>query len=68
MSDASWERYEHLKAAWIAAHPAATPEEYEQAAIREFRGDKLRTARSTDRKAGFPAQPATAFQTSGMGK
>ena len=32
-----WHAYERRKAAWIAAHPRATPEEYEQAARREFR-------------------------------
>jgi len=40
MPDHQWLHYERRKAVWIAAHPAATPEEYEQAAIREFRGDK----------------------------
>ncbi|MDA8254399.1 MAG: hypothetical protein M0Z99_01960 [Betaproteobacteria bacterium] len=32
-----WRAYERRKAAWIAAHPHATPEQYEQAARREFR-------------------------------
>ncbi len=36
----SWERYEQRKAAWVQAHPNATSEEYEQAARREFRGER----------------------------
>jgi hypothetical protein len=55
MPDHQWLHYERRKAVWIAAHPAATPDEYEQAAIREFRGDQLSMARSTDRKA-LPAR------------
>jgi hypothetical protein len=30
-----WREYERRKAAWVAAHPCATPEEYE-AAMREI--------------------------------
>lgn len=30
-------RYEELKAAWMAAHPAATPEQYEAAMARIIR-------------------------------
>jgi len=35
-----WKAYERRKAAWKASHPSATPEEYEQAALREFCGEK----------------------------
>lgn len=38
----NWHAYEQRKAAWTAAHPGAAPEEYEQAARREFRGDQSR--------------------------
>lgn len=37
-----WHAYERRKAAWIAAHPRATPEEYEAAARTEFRGERSR--------------------------
>ncbi len=33
----NWHAYERRKAAWIAANPHATPEEYEQAARGGFR-------------------------------
>ena len=36
----NWHAYERRKAAWIAAHPRATPEEYEQAARGEFRAGR----------------------------
>lgn len=68
MPDLRWERYEQRKAAWIAANPGATSEQYEQAAIREFRGDQSRRDSSTERKAGFPARPSHAYLIAGLGK
>lgn len=40
----NWPAYEQRKAAWMAANPGASCEQYEQAARRDFRGDKLRKA------------------------
>jgi len=37
-----WRAYERRKAVWTASHPGATPEEYEQAALRELCGDESR--------------------------
>ena len=50
-----WPHYEQRKAAWVQAHPDATSEEYEQAARREFRGDKSRKARVAPEKRDLPA-------------
>lgn len=40
----NWHAYERRKAAWVGAHPRATPEEYEQAARRGFRAPRRRKA------------------------
>ena len=53
-----WHAYERRKAAWVQAHPNATPDEYEQAARTEFRGDKLHRASSTERMTGLPTRSA----------
>jgi len=50
-----WRAYERRKAVWTASHPGATPEEYEQAALREFCGDESRKPRLATEKRDLPA-------------
>jgi len=40
-AETNWHAYERRKGAWKAAHPSATPEEYERAALSEFTETEL---------------------------